>query len=130
MILFSSKLLPHFLPIALPSLFNTSFSSGIVPILFKHISVCPLLIKFYSDPEILANYRPVFLLQVFFKTLERLAASRLLKHISKSNLKETFQSAFKAGHSTKTALLNVTDDLKRLSDKGQASCSFKCFCCI
>ena len=39
-----------------------------------------------------------------------MVSSRLLNHTSKSNLKETFQSGFKAGYSTETALLNVTEE--------------------
>lgn len=109
----SSILTPH-----LVNLFNCSFSTGIFPEKFKHAFVKPLLKKPNLDPEQALNYRPVSLLPFFSKILERLVKTRILDHMSKFVHSEVFQSGFKEFHSTETALLYVTNELRLSADAG------------
>ena len=46
--------------------------------------------------------------------------SRLVEHRSKNNLMEEYQSAYRADHSTETALLKVHHDISRALDQSHA----------
>ena len=56
------------------------------------------------------NYRPVSNLSFIYKLLERVVMARVNKHLDVRNLREPCQSAYRAGHSTKTALVKVYND--------------------
>ena len=45
-------------------------------------------------------------------------ASRLNEHVNEHNLSEVFQSAYKKGHSTESALFRVHNDILRAIDNG------------
>ena len=100
---------------------NQSLSSDIVPQHFKHAIVKPLLKKTNLDPEDLKNYRPISNLPFLSKVLERIVLLQLLDHLKYHNLLEPFQSAYRKGHSTETALLRVVNDLFQACDIGHIS---------
>ena len=50
------------------------------------------------------------------KATEKVVAARLNRHIHDENLHEVFQSAYKRGHSTETALVRVHNDILRNID--------------
>ena len=88
-----------------------SFSSGVFPSTLKQGRVTPLLKKPGMDKSVMANYRPITNLSTLSKLLERLVLSRLRPHVLTSNNFSEYQSAYRAGHSTETALLRVHNDL-------------------
>jgi exonuclease III len=90
---------------------NLSFSSGTFPSTLKHGRVTPLLKKPGMDKSVVANHRPITNLSTLSKLLERLVLSRLRPHVLSSGNFSEFQSAYRAGHSTETALLRVQNDL-------------------
>ena len=45
------------------------------------------------------------------KLCEKVVAIQLKDHVRNNNLDELFQSAYKAGHGTETALLRVQNDI-------------------
>ena len=49
--------------------------------------------------------------------IEKVVASRLLDHMVENELLESFQSAYRAGHSTETALLRVHYDIVNAFDQ-------------
>ena len=63
------------------------------------------------DHNILKNYRPVSNLPFISKVLERVVARQLNEHMSRHNLHEPLQSAYKQFHSTETALIKVYNDI-------------------
>ena len=65
------------------------------------------------------NYRPVSNLSFISKVLEKVVLKRLQDHKSAHNLSEPFQSAYRAGHSTETAVLRVQNDILRAIDSGE-----------
>ena len=98
---------------------NASFT--IFPSSFKVAQVTPLLKKPSLDPTQVENYRPVSILTLLSKTIERAASKQVTEFLSRNNLLDPNQSGFKSGHSTETALLSVTEALK--TDRAAAQSS-------
>jgi hypothetical protein len=106
---------------ALTYVLNESLRSGTFPTVFKQAVVKPLLKKPTLDPNELKNFRPVSNLSFFSKLLEKVVMSQLLDHLNINKLWPRFQSAYRACHSTETALLRVLNDLLTACDDGQVS---------
>ena len=63
------------------------------------------------------NYRPISVLPVLSKILERHVSSSLFVFLRDNNLLYELQSVFRSGHSTETALIRLTDPiLKNMDD--------------
>src|SRR4029434_11108122 len=75
----------------------------------------------YLYPTQGENYRPVSLLTLLSKTIERAASKQVTEFLSKNNLLYPNQSGFKSGHYTETALLSVMEALK--TARAAAQCS-------
>ena len=71
----------------------------------------PLLKKQDADFEQLQNFRPISNLTFVSKLIEKAVALQLNDHVLRHHLDETFQSAYKAFHSTETALVRVHNDI-------------------
>ena len=106
---------------SITSIVNLSLKSCCVPNNLKHAIVSPLLKKQSLDKNVFKNYRPVSNLSFLSKILERLVAKRLNSYLSTHGLREMFQSAYVAHHSTETALLRVKNDLCRAVDQHGAA---------
>ena len=90
-------------------IFNLSFESGQVPQSLKLAKVSPIFKKGSDDQFV--NYRPVSVLPVFSKILERLFYTRLVSFLEKNSILSNFQYGFRTGHST---ILAVTDFLDQV----------------
>ena len=116
-----TKLVLEFTDVLLPvfqKIVNLSLTSGTVPIAFKKAVVKPLIKKPNLDPEVLGNYCPVSNLPYLSKILERAVADQLQAHLNTNGLHVKFQSAYRRGHSTETALLRILNDLLVMIDGG------------
>ena len=102
----------------LVELFNRCLSSGSVPSLFKSAFVTPLIKKSNLDPSDTRSYRPISNLSVLSKLLERLVARQFIDYLNLSGLLPELQSAYRAFHSTETAVLKVLADILREVDAG------------
>ena len=119
-----TKLLVEHLDVLLPTItqiMNDSIVSGTVPSDFKSAIVKPLLKKNSLDPNELKNYRPISNLPFLSKVLERLILLQLSSHLTTNNLLSPHQSAYRAGHSTETALLRILNDILSALDENKIS---------
>ena len=103
------------------TIFNESLSNGVFPTDLKESIVIPLLKKESLDCDIFKNYRPVTNLPFISKVLERIAYSQIVDHVTKNELTDMFQSAYKSRHSTETALLKVVNDILCAIDDGNVT---------
>jgi hypothetical protein len=97
---------------------NLCLNHGVFPDQFKLALVSPLLKKPSLPKEELKNYRPVSNLNYISKLLERVIAGQLNCYLKENNLVNPFQSAYKAGHSTESALLKIKSDIHLSLSKG------------
>src|SRR5258706_214466 len=86
------------------------FNEGVFPSRFKTACVTPLIKKKGLDDDDIANYRPISNLHTISKIVERLFLSRVISHVERSPSFNRFQSAYRRGHSTETALLRMLND--------------------
>ena len=55
--------------------------------------------------------------------MERVVAKQLVDHIHRHGLDNLYQSAYKSGHSTETALLSIKNDIHLSLSRGEATAS-------
>ena len=90
-------------------LFNLSFLTGVVPNTLKIAKVIPIYKK--GDKSSIENYRPISLLSVFDKILEKLVYGRLYNYLRDYNILYDYQFGFRRHHSTCLALIDVVDQI-------------------
>ena len=116
-----TTLLYQNLDILLPTITNTSLTTGIVPRDLKTAVVKPLLKKASLDKNLLKNYRPISNLPFLSKILEKVVLHKLLSHFQENNLSNPFQSAYRVGHSIETVLLRIVNDILSALDNDNIS---------
>ena len=67
------------------------------------------------------NCRPISILSILCKVLERHVYPSMYEHLTKHNLLSIHQSGFRPYHSCDTALIKLTDSLVTNMDKGLIS---------
>ena len=88
-------------------IFNLSMLDGIVPDKLKTAKVIPIFKK--GDRSLACNYRPISLLSVFDKLLEKLMYKRVYTCLVKHNILYKHQFGFRKNYSTALALIEVMD---------------------
>ena len=91
---------------------NYSLIEGSFPSTFKKAVVTPLMKKVSLLRNDLKNYRPVSGLCFLSKLVERVVAKQLTSHINNNKMDNPYQSAYKPGHSTETALLSIKNEVR------------------
>ena len=97
-------------------IYNLSISTGTVPAQMKLAKVIPVYKK--GDRCSPGNYRPISMLSVFDKMLEKLMYKRLISFLEKHDILNKHQFGFRTGHSTTHALVEVMDELYANLDVG------------
>ena len=91
----------------LAAIFNSSFEMGIFPDMWKIARVTSIF-KSGSKND-MGNYRPISVLSVFSRLLEKLGHDQVSNYLKVHKKFSKCQHAFLKMHSTLTPLLNVTD---------------------
>ena len=97
-------------------LVNLSIKSGKVPSEWKQAKVVPLFKSGNKDD--LDNYRPISILPILSKILEKAVFHQLHSYRSKNSLLSPYQSGFRASHSTQLAITFLIDKIRGRMDKG------------
>ena len=95
---------------------NISFQKGVFPTELKIANVVPIYKS--GDEMIFTKYRPVSVLPVFSKLLERLMYNRLIEFINANDLLYEYQFGFQKGKSTHMALIFLIDKITEALDQG------------
>ena len=102
-------------------LLNQSIQSGCFLVLWKVSNIVP--IPKTGDKSNPSNYRPISLLSILSKILEKHVARLLTSQIKDKSLISDSQWGFLSGRSTTSALLCVIDTWQRYLDSGTEMCS-------
>ena len=84
----------------------------------KQSIVMPIYKKGPADKT--ENYRPIAIVPAISKLAERVIANQLNTYLSENNLITNSQHGFRSNHSTNTALLHLTEDVRQMLDRGLA----------
>ena len=98
-----------FVSTILCDLFNYCFQKGLFPDSLKVATIIPIHKKGHNS--IISNYRPISLLPIFSKILEKCIKSRLLKYMNSKNIIHPAQFGFQSNKSTQDAILHVIENI-------------------
>lgn len=110
------KLSSHIIVHSLCHIFNCSILNGVFPDLWKIAKVVALHKKGAKD--LMDNYRPISVLCIVSKILERHVHKHMYSYLMSNNLLHPSQSGFRSNHSCSTALTNMTEKWLSALDKG------------
>ena len=89
----------------------------IVSLLGQEMKIALVIPLFKSDDNSLfTNYRPVFVLPVFSKLLEKIVYNRLINFLNKYGILSRNQYGFRKNHSTAHALIQLYDKIANSLD--------------
>ena len=104
---------------AVTHIVNLSINSSVFPSLWKHAKVIPLFKPGSEDKLAPKSYRPVALLPVVSKVLERVIFLQTVQYMNKHSLLHPNHHGFRAQHSTTTAMLQMYDSWVEAADRGE-----------
>ena len=89
--------------------FNLCLSTAVFPDQLKIAIIKPIYKS--GNRHIFNNYRPISLLPIFSKILEKIIYSRLTQYTMENNLIDSFQFGFRTGHSTYMPIAHLTNEI-------------------
>ena len=99
----------------LVKIFNTSLASNTFHVVWKKAQLIPLKKK--SAPSSPSDFPPIALLSFISKVLEKLVHDQLVEFVSRNEISDPLQAGFRKHHSTATALLKLTEDIRTGFDR-------------
>ena len=97
-------------------LINLSIETGVVMSEWKQAKGVPLFKS--GNKDYLHNYRPISILPILSKILEKAVFHQVHSYLSENSLLSPYQSGFRANHSTRLAVTFLTDKIRGHMDKG------------
>lgn len=110
---FLKVILPHILPY-ITHILNTIITTSSFPEKWKHAKIIPV-------PKSNTEYRPIAILSFLSKVLEKILHHQISDFIHENNLMSDMQSGFRPNHSCVTALIDVTENIRRELDDGKVN---------
>ena len=114
------KLSAEIIAPSLTYIFNLSLASGIYINEWKRARVTPIYKS--EDKTKCENYRPISILPVISKVLEKEIFRQLYGYLTDNDLLSKLQSGFRLKHSTLSALIQMCDDWLSNIDVGKINC--------
>ena len=102
------KVSSSIIAIHLAKIFNLSIQQGSFPDKFKLAKIIPIHKKGAKEDK--HNYRPISILPVLSKIIEKHVSNEIKNYINENSLLHARQSGFRANHSCETALNVLIDD--------------------
>ena len=96
-----------FISIVFDQKLNRSLDTGVFPDLWKLARVAPIF-KAGQKSE-LTNYRPISVVSILSRLLEKMAHDQLFSHMKDCGLLSDNQFAFRKLHNTQTSIMNITE---------------------
>ena len=103
------KLVADVIAPALTHIIDLSIQTSIFPQTWKWAKVVPLLKSSSADPILPKSYRPVALLPILSKIMEKVVFNQLVKYLEENDIVHPNLHGSRAGHDTSTALLQLYD---------------------
>ena len=127
------KILEPILTPLLAVIVNKSINTSYFPNCLKTARVIPIYKN--GDKKDVTNYRPISILPLFSKILERIVCNQLYSFLEKFNILHQNQYGFRSNRSTSQAILDYLQDVYSSTDKGEPVVSIfldfsKAFDCI
>ena len=102
------KIAAPFISSHLTRIINLSLNTGIFPTAWKSAKVIPIYKK--GDPTLKTNYRPISILPIISKIIERHVSYSLYNYTSINNILHVNQSGFRPRHGCETSLLKISQN--------------------
>ena len=102
-------------------IYNQSLSTGSFPAAWKRSNVTPVHKGGESDDP--GNYRPISVVPVVAKVLEKIIASQLSLYLESHHLLHDLQGAYRHGRSADQILLYAADKIVQALDGGNCVCA-------
>ncbi len=110
------KLAGPYIANCLSHICNLSLCTSTFPEEWKRAKVTPIFKS--GDKTDVGNYRPISVLPIVSKIIERAVHDQLYVYLSNAGLLSNAQSGFRTNHSTSTTLLDVQDYILKNMDDG------------
>ena len=102
---------------AVTHIVNLSIQQAAFPSQYKIAKVNPLLKKY--DPLLPKNYRPVAILCILSKVIERIVFLQIVEYMNSNSLFHPNHHGFRAHHSPTSAMIQMYDTWVQAVDKGE-----------
>ena len=96
---------------------NLSLKTATVPTTWKCSKIVPIYKFGPSENE--ENYRPISILPVLSKIMEKAVQQQLLKYLETNKLLSQYQFGYRNGKFTQSATVLLTDNIRKSIDKGE-----------
>ena len=97
-------------------LFNLSLRAGHFPAKWKEANVTPIFKK--NDPSDPSNYRPISLLSILGKVMEKIVHKHVFNFLHDNSIISPLQSGFIPGDSTTNQLVDIYNSISKALDDG------------
>ena len=111
------KLIKNEITPAITHIINLSIMTKQFPETWKNSKIVPIFKK--DDPLNSQNYRPIALIPIMAKILEKIVAKQILKFLSENSLINPCHHAYRPQHNTTTAMIQMIDEWTQAIDSRQ-----------